>query len=183
MPKITETRILIMSDNGFEQSELETPLDQLRALGAEVDVATPDGADIKGWQDKDWGNSVSADLSIADVDVSDYDALVLPGGQMNPDLLRVNPAAVDIIRSFASAGKPVAAICHAPWLLVEAGLASGLNATSYNSIKTDMINAGANWVDQSVVVDGQFITSRDPGDLDQFVKAIAEMVTQEVAVV
>lgn len=179
MPAISETRILIMSDNGFEQSELETPLEQLRALGAEVVVATPDGADIKGWQDKDWGGTVPADLSIAEVDAADYDALVLPGGQMNPDLLRVNRAAVDVIRAFATAEKPVAAICHAPWLLIEAGLASGLNATSYNSIKTDMINAGANWVDEPVVVDGKFITSRNPGDLDQFVKAIADMVTQD----
>ena len=169
---ITSAKILIMSDNGFEQSELEVPRDALREKGATVHVATPDGKPVRGWKDKDWGDAAEADLSIGQADVGDYDALVLPGGQMNPDLLRVNAEAIALIQAFHNAGKPIAAVCHAPWLLIEAGLAKGLRATSYGSIKTDMINAGVNWVDQSAVEDRGIITSRDPNDLDDFVDAI-----------
>ena len=134
---ITSAAILILSDNGFEQSELEVPRDQLRDRGATVHVATPDGMPVRGWDAKDWGDTAAADLALADARAEDYDALVLPGGQMNPDLLRLNPAAITLISDFHAAGKPLAAVCHAPWLLIEAGLASGLRATSYVSIKTD----------------------------------------------
>ena len=175
---ITSAAILILSDNGFEQSELEVPRDQLRDRGATVHVATPDGMPVRGWDAKDWGDTAAADLALADARAEDYDALVLPGGQMNPDLLRLNPAAITLISDFHAAGKPLAAVCHAPWLLIEAGLASGLRATSYVSIKTDMINAGALWVDQSVVTDRGIITSRNPGDLNDFVDAIVMAVEQ-----
>ena len=179
---ITNAKILILSDNGFEQSELETPRDHLRDRGATVHVATPDGKPVRGWDQQDWGNPAAADLSLDQVEISAYDALVLPGGQINPDLLRLNPAAIALIKGFHAAGKPIAAVCHAPWLLIEAGLASGLRATSYMSIRTDMINAGADWVDQSAVSDRGIITSRNPEDLDDFVDAIVAAVTGNMAV-
>lgn len=179
MPAISQARILIISADGFEQSELFVPLEQLIDKGAEVDIATPDGEAIDGWEDGDWGDGIEADLAIGEVDVDDYDALVLPGGQMNPDTLRLNDDALSIIRAFHDSGKLIAAVCHAPWLLIEAGLAKGLRATSYGSIKTDMINAGVNWVDQSAVEDKNIITSRDPGDLDDFVEAIVVAVEKQ----
>lgn len=177
---IGEAKILIVSDNGFEQSELEVPGNALRGHGATVHVATPDGAAIRGWEGKDWGQTVEADLSLSDADEGDYDALVLPGGQMNPDLLRVNAAAISLIKAFHAAGKPIAAICHAPWLLIEAGLIEGVRATGYKSIRTDLINAGAAFVDERAVSDHGFITSRSPEDLDDFVSAIVAAVEQGV---
>ncbi len=179
---IGESKILIVSDNGFEQSELEVPRDALREHGATVHVATPDGAAVRGWQGKDWGETVEADMSLNDADMADYDALVLPGGQMNPDLLRVNPTAIALIKAFHAAGKPIAAVCHAPWLLIEAGLVNGVRATSYSSIRTDMVNAGADFVDESAVTDHGLITSRSPEDLDDFVAAIVAAVEQNVTV-
>lgn len=174
-------RILIMATDGFEQSELEVPLQRLEDAGAEVEIASIDDDDITGWDEDDWGDEVEVDLKIADVDTDRYDALVLPGGQINPDLLRVEDKAISIIRAFAGAGKPVAAICHAPWLLVEAGLASGKRMTSYKSIRTDVANAGAQVVDESVVVDGNIITSRCPDDLPDFCNAIVAAVADRKA--
>lgn len=171
---LASRRILIMATDGFEQSELEVPLERLQAAGAEVDVASLDAGDITGWDEDDWGDDVAVDLKIADADVVDYDALVLPGGQINPDLLRVDDSAVALIRDFAKAGKPIAAICHAPWLLIEAGLAKGKRMTSYKSIRTDVTNAGAEFVDEAVVIDGQIITSRCPDDLPAFCDAIID---------
>lgn len=165
-------RILIMATDGFEQSELDVPLDRLREAGADVDVASLGAGEISGWDGDDWGKDVEVDLLIADAKVADYDALVLPGGQMNPDLLRVEKAAVNLIRDFATANKPIAAICHAPWLLIEAGLTEGRRMTSYKSIRTDVENAGADVVDEPVVVDGNIITSRCPDDLPAFCDAI-----------
>lgn len=167
-------KVLIVASDGFEESELLVPLEKLKDAGHQVDVAAPEAGEIRGWRGKDWGRSVTADKAIADLSAGDYDALVLPGGVINPDTLRRDDKAVALIRDFAGAGKPVAAVCHAPWLLIEAGLAKGRRLTGYGSIRTDLKNAGAEVVDEEVVVDRGVITSRDPGDLDAFVGAIEE---------
>ena len=178
MPKIEQSKILIISTNGFEQSELEFPRDQLRAKGATVHVATLDGEAIKGWEGKDWGREAEADLKIADAKVADYDALVLPGGQINPDILRTDETSVNLIRDFVTEGKIVAAICHAPWLLIEAGVAEGREMTSYHSIRTDLRNAGADVVDKEIAISNGIITSRSPEDLEAFVSKIVEEVEE-----
>jgi protease I len=174
MPDIKQSRILIIATNGFEQSELEVPRDKLRAEGARVDVASPDGKDIRGWKEKDWGNTAKVELKIADAKVDDYDALVIPGGVMNPDKLRVDEDAMKFVRSFLASGKTVAAVCHGPWLLVQADALRDRQATSYKSIRKDLENAGAKWVDKEVVVDNGIITSRNPGDLNAFTAKIIE---------
>jgi protease I len=172
MADASDAKILIIATHGFEQSELFVPLAKLREAGADVKVASLQMGEIKGWDHKDWGKSTKVDLLVDDAKVADYDALVLPGGQMNPDLLRIEPKVIALVQAFASAGKPIAAICHAPWLLIEAGLVAGRKMTSYKSIRTDLKNAGAQVVDEAAAIDGQFITSRDPHDLDAFVAAI-----------
>ena len=167
-------KVLIMASDGFEQSELFVPLEKLKDAGHQVDIAAPEAGEIKAWDKDDWGKSVTANKAIADVGAGEYDILVLPGGVINPDNLRTDQSAIGLIRSFADAEKPIAAICHAPWLLAEAGLAKGKRLTSYESIRTDMKNAGAEVVDEKVVVDGGIITSRKPDDLDAFVGAIED---------
>lgn len=178
MPAINDSRILIMATDGFELSELTGPLEQLRGHGAKVEVAAPHAGSIRGWSGKDWASSVDVDLTLDKVDVDDYDALVLPGGQINPDLLRTDDNALAILRAFLGKGKIVAAICHAPWLLIEADAVNGRDVTSYISIKTDMKNAGGRWVDRPVVVDQGIITSRNPKDIDAFVAKIVEEIEE-----
>jgi protease I len=178
MTQIRDARVLILAADGFEQSELTVPRDELRKAGARVDVASPDGKPIRGWKTKDWGDTIEADLKIAMANPADYHVIVLPGSQINPDVLRVNPDAMKTVRSFLDSGKPVAAICHGPWLLVEADAVRGLKITSYKSIRTDVKNAGGNWVDQEVVVDNGIITSRSPADLPAFVAKIIEEVKE-----
>lgn len=178
MPKISESKIAILSTNGFEQSELETPLKKLREHGATVHVVTPDGEDIKGWDEGNWGDSVKADRKLADVVVNDYDCLVLPGGQINPDILRMNEDAVKLVRDFVHGNKIVAAICHAPWLLVEADVVKDREMTAWPSVRTDLRNAGAHVVDKEVAISNGIITSRNPGDLEAFVAKIVEGVEE-----
>ena len=176
MTAIDSSRIAILATDGFEQSELEYPLAELKKAGATVDVISLKDGEITGWDEKDWGAAVKVDQVVSDTSPADYEALVLPGGQINPDVLRTDETAVGFVRAFHDSGRPVAAICHAPWLLIEAGVVRGRNATSYRSIRTDMVNAGARWEDSEVVRDGNVITSRNPGDLDAFVKAIVDAV-------
>ncbi|HTQ15080.1 MAG TPA: type 1 glutamine amidotransferase domain-containing protein [Rhizomicrobium sp.] len=178
MPEISDAKILIIATDGFEQSELEVPRDRLREAGARVDVATPRGTGIRGWDKTDWGREAEADMKIADARAGDYDALVIPGGALNPDKLRTDEAAMAVVRDFVSGGKVVAAICHGPWLLVEADALRGRSATSYKSIRTDVENAGANWVDEAVVTDNGIITSRNPGDLEAFTAKIVEEIRE-----
>jgi protease I len=175
---IRDAKILIIATNGFEQSELEVPRDKLAEAGAKVTVASPDGQEIKGWDKKDWGHPVKVDIAIKDAKESDYTALVIPGGVMNPDKLRTDESVMKLVKAFLAAGKPVAAVCHGPWLLVEADALDGRKATSWPSLRTDMENAGAEWVDQEVVVDDGIITSRKPEDLGAFVKKIIEEVEE-----
>ena len=173
MPDISQAKILIIATHGFEQSELEVPRDKLKA-GAHVAVASPDGKEIKGWEKKNWGHPAPVDMAIKEAKEGDYDALVIPGGVMNPDKLRTDEAAMKLVRDFVASGKVVAAVCHGPWLLVEADALRGRQATSWPSLRTDMRNAGAKWVDQEVVTDNGIITSRKPEDLPVFVSKIIE---------
>ena len=171
-------RVMILATNGFEQSELEKPKASLEAAGFETTVVSPESGSIKGWDEKDWGNSVKVDKTLDEVSVGEFDALVLPGGQMNPDVLRMNAKAVSIVKQFAEADKPIAAICHGPWLLAEAGVLQGRTVTSWPSIRTDLKNAGANVVDQEVAEDGNLITSRKPDDIPAFSKALIARLEQ-----
>jgi protease I len=173
-------KIAIVATDGFEQAELIEPRKALQEAGAATVVIAPKAGEIKGWNLKEWGESVKVDKTLENANPNDYDALVLPGGVMNPDHLRMNAAAVNFVRQFVSSGKTVAAICHGPWTLIEAGAVSGKTMTSWPSLKTDLKNAGANWVDQEVATDGQFITSRKPDDLPAFNRAIIESVSQGV---
>lgn len=171
-------KIAILATDGFEQSELLDPRKALDEAGATTVVIAPKSGAIKGWNHTDWGESVKVDQVLAESNPQEFDALVLPGGVMNPDRLRMDPAAVNFVRQFVSSGKTVAAICHGPWTLLEAGALKGKTVTSWPSLKTDLKNAGANWVDQEVAKDGQFITSRKPDDIPAFNKAIVEAVAQ-----
>ncbi|UNU12005.1 type 1 glutamine amidotransferase domain-containing protein [Xanthomonas translucens] len=168
-------RVAVLATDGFEQSELQEPKRLLESWGAQVDVIAPgDASSIHGWSKQDWGDSVPVDKRLAQAAAGDYDALLLPGGVINPDKLRTEAAAIRFIQSFASAGKPVAAICHGPWLLAESGLVRDKQVTSWPSVKTDLSNAGARWQDAEVVVDGNLITSRKPDDIPAFAAAVAK---------
>ena len=171
-------KIAILATNGFEQSELEVPRDRLKSAGATVDIISLAHGEIKGWDEKDWGRAVAVDKTLDEVTAHNYDAIVLPGGQINPDLLRVEPKALKFIKDIFEAKKVVAAVCHAPWLLIETGIAKGRKMTSFESIRTDVINAGGIWEDSAVVVDKGVITSRNPGDLEAFSAKIIEEVNE-----
>ena len=169
-------RIAILATNGFEQSELMDPRENLKTAGYTVDVVSPEAGSIRGWKGKDWGDSVAVDVALADADAKDYDALLLPGGVINPDKLRMDPTALDFIRAFADDHKVIAAICHAPWLLVETGIAKDRDVTSWPSVRTDLENAGGRWRDEAVVEDGNLITSRKPEDIPAFSRAVIRRV-------
>jgi protease I len=176
MSRLSDARVLIVATDGFEESELFGPLQILRDRGAEVKLASPDLKPIQATVHDDPGKTIRPDLTIEDVRVEDYDALILPGGVRNPDQLRTNKAAIELIRAFAKDGKPIAAICHGPWLLVEADLLRGRTATSWPSIRTDMKNAGATVVDQPAVSDGNIVTSRNPDDVPAFTEAVIVLI-------
>lgn len=176
MNSLKGKKIAFLATDGFEQVELTEPRKALKEAGAETIVIAPKGGQIKGWKMKDWGESIKVNQTLDNANPNEYDALVLPGGVMNPDHLRMEPKAVNFVRQFVSTGKPVAAICHGPLTLIEAGVVNGRTVTSYPSLKTDLKNAGAKWVDQEVVTDGQFIFSRRPDDIPAFNRAIVEAV-------
>ncbi len=176
MPRIPEARILIVASDGFEEWELFGPKQILEERGAEVVLAAPKLEPIQATVHDDPGKTIRPDLTIDQANPEDFDALILPGGVRNPDHLRTNEEAIKLITDFAGQGKPVAAICHGPWLLVEADLLRGKTATSWPSIRTDLRNAGANVVDEAVVTDGNIITSRNPDDVDAFTAAVIDLV-------
>ncbi len=174
MADLSDKKVLIIATDGFEYSELTEPRDYLTGEGAEVTLASPKSDPIEGESGGEKQGKVTPDLTIDEVDCDDYDALVIPGGVSNPDALRMNARAVDIVSEFAAAEKPIAAICHGPWLLVEADVLDGVQATSWPSLRTDLENAGADVIDREVVVDGNFITSRKPEDIPAFNRAISD---------
>lgn len=165
-------RVLIVATDGFEQSELMDPRKALEDAGLETVVASLKPGSITGWKDRNWGEAVAVNLIVDDVDAADYDALLLPGGQMNPDALRMEDRVIDLVNDFDDMDKPIAAICHAPWLLVEADIVDGRTVTGWPSIRTDLANAGADVVDEEVAIDGNLITSRNPDDIPAFSKAL-----------
>lgn len=167
-------RVAVLATDGFEQSELEKPVEALKAAGATVEVVSPKGGEIQGMVHDDKGRPVPVDRLLADADPSEYDALVLPGGVANPDKLRLEPSAIAFVRSFAEAKKPVAAICHGPWTLINAEAVEGRRMTSWPSLEADLRNAGAEWVDEEVVVDDGLVTSRKPDDLLAFCAKMIE---------
>ncbi len=174
------TKVMILATDGFEQSELMKPKENLEKAGIKTTVVSPKSGEIKGWDQKDWGKSVKVDMTLDEANAEDFDALLLPGGQMNPDILRMDEGAIEMIKDFDSAGKPIAAICHAPWLLVEANIVDGRTVTSWPSVRTDLMNAGADVVDREVVTDGNLITSRKPEDIPAFSRALIEKLGAQV---
>jgi protease I len=173
-PSLTGKRVAILATDGVEQEELTEPRKALDAAGASTKVVSPKSGSIKGWNHTNWGDPIKVDVTLANTSPDDFDALLLPGGVMNPDHLRTNENAVNFVRAFFEAGKPVAAICHGPWLLVEADVVRGRNVTSWPSLETDLRNAGANWTDSQVVTDHGLVTSRKPDDIPAFNRKMIE---------
>lgn len=175
-------RVAILVTNGFEQVELTGPKEALEDAGAETEIVSPVEKKVRGWEgeDMDWGSKFKVDVPLAEANARNYDALLLPGGVMNPDKLRLEPQAIEFIRQFVSSGKPIGAICHGPWTLIEAGAVRARRMTSYPSIKSDLMNAGANWVDEEVVVDNGIVTSRKPSDIPAFNRKLIEEIKEGV---
>ncbi len=172
-------KVAILVTDGFEQSELLEPRKALDAAGATTQVVSPADQKVRGWNHKDWGDEVKVDIPLSNANAEDFDALLLPGGVMNPDQLRMNPEAVKFVKRIAEAGKPVAAICHGPWTLLEAGAVGGRTMTSWPSLQTDLKNAGAIWVDREVVSDGMLVTSRKPDDIPAFNREMIRLFAEE----
>ncbi|MDB4904295.1 MAG: protease [Mucilaginibacter sp.] len=180
MASLSNHKVAILTEEGFEQVELTSPKAALEQAGAQVDVISPKSGKIKAWDNTNWGIEINVDKVLSDVSPDDYDALVLPGGVLNPDKLRQNKEAVAFVSAFLDEGKPVAAICHGPQMLIETGLIGGRTLTSYPSLQTDLKNAGTHWIDQEVVVDNGLVTSRTPADLDAFNKKVIEEISEWV---
>lgn len=180
MRKLIGKRVAILVADGFEQVELTDPRVALEDEGAETQIVSPAGKLVKAWKTTDWGRSLRVDVALDEANAARYDALLLPGGVMNPDKLRLLPKAIAFIRAFGAAGKPIAAICHGPWTLIDAGLVHDKRITSWPSLKHDLRNAGATWVDEEVVVDGQLVTSRKPGDLAAFSREMINLFGQSI---
>jgi protease I len=178
--QLNNKKAAILVTNGFEQSEFERPVIALKKAGMLVDVISLKKGHIKGWKDKNWGNVFNVDKSLDTALSADYDILVLPGGVINSDALRVSEPAIKFVGEFFEQGKPIAAICHAPWILIETGKLKGKRLTSYKTLKTDLLNAGAEWTDEEVVVDNGLITSRNPRDLPAFCKKMIEGVIANI---
>jgi protease I len=174
MASLGNRKVAILTEEGFEQVELTSPKEALETAGAKVDVISPQSGKIKAWDKTNWGIEINVDKQLSAVNPDDYDALVLPGGVLNPDKLRQNKEAVAFVSAFLDEGKPVAAICHGPQILIETGMVGGRTLTSYPSLQTDLENAGAHWIDQEVAVDNGLVTSRSPADLDAFNKKAIE---------
>jgi protease I len=172
--ELKNKRVAVLVDNGFEQSELVEPKKALEAAGATAEVVSPQSGKVKGWQHTNWGDEITVDVALDAARPDDYDALLLPGGVMNPDKLRGNATAVRFVQHFVDSGKPIAAICHGPWTLIEAGGVRGRKVTSWPSLQTDLKNAGATWVDQEVVTDNGLVTSRKPDDIPAFNRKMIE---------
>lgn len=171
---LKDKKVAVLVENGFEEVELVEPVNALKEEGADVKIVSPQKDKVKSWDRTDWGKKYDVDINLDDASSDEFDALLLPGGVMNPDYLRKNEKAVEFVKSFFEAGKPVAAICHGPWTIIETGLLKGRTVTSYPSIKTDLINAGAKWVDEEVVVDRKLVTSRKPDDIPAFCDKMVE---------
>ena len=180
MASLSNKKVAILTEEGFEQIELTSPMEALQAAGATVHVISPKSGQIKAWNHTDWGIEIKVDKPLNEVSPDDYDALVLPGGVLNPDKLRQNKDAVAFASAFLDEGKPVAAICHGPQTLIETGMLSGRRMTSYPSLQTDLKNAGVEWVDEEVVVDNGLVTSRTPDDLDAFNRKTIEEIGEGI---
>lgn len=176
--QLKDKKVAIVVANGFEEVELTQPLEALKKAGATVDIISPEEKTVRAWAEKNWGKDYPVDKNIRDVVASDYDALVLPGGVMNPDHLRTNDRVIAFVTGFFDESKPIAAICHGPWTLIETGELDGRKVTSYPSLKTDLENAGALWTDEAVVTDKGLVTSRTPKDLPAFCKKIIEEIAE-----
>lgn len=180
MKSLEGKKVAILTETGFEEVELTSPKQALEEAGAEVHIVSPQKQRVKAWDHDHWSIELDVDKNVDDVNEADYDALVLPGGVLNPDKLRTNENAVRFVKDFVESGKPVAAICHGPQTLIETGLLEGRTMTSYPAIKTDLINAGADWVDREVVVDNGLVTSRSPKDLQAFNKKMVEEIKEGI---
>jgi len=180
MTNLNGKKVAIITENGFEEVELTSPKKALEEAGATVQIVSPQKQKVKAWDHDHWSIELPVDVNITDAKPSDYDALVVPGGVLNPDKSRTNEDCVEFVKAFLTAGKPVAAICHGPQLLIETGLLQGRHMTSYPSIKTDLQNAGVNWEDKEVIVDHGLVTSRSPKDLDAFNKKMIEEIKEGV---
>ncbi|PJJ83181.1 type 1 glutamine amidotransferase domain-containing protein [Mucilaginibacter auburnensis] len=182
MASLSNKKVAILTEEGFEQVELTSPLEALKEAGAHVDVVSPKSGKIKAWNHTDWGIEIDVDKELSAVSPDDYDALMLPGGVLNPDKLRQNKEAVAFVSAFLDEGKPVAAICHGPQLLIETGMIGARTLTSYPSLETDLKNAGAHWINEEVVVDNGLVTSRNPDDLPAFNRKMIEEIAEGVHV-